>query len=214
MIDSASIFAQIGRYRVVPVIAIDSVDAALPLADALIAGGLPLAEITFRTAAAAEVISLLTKERPELLVGAGTVLTEENVEKALACGAKFAVAPGTNLRVVKAAAAAELPFIPGVATPSEIEQALSLGVSVLKFFPAEANGGVNMLKALIAPYAHTGVRFMPTGGVTMENIGNYLALKQVAAVGGTWLATKDDLTEGRWQLITEKCRAICTLMAG
>ena len=210
---SHDVFARIAHYRIVPVIAIDALDAALPLADALIAGGLPLAEITFRTAAAAAVIQLLTRERPDMLIGAGTVLSAATAREARARGAEFAVAPGTNPAVVAAAREAGLPFIPGVATASEVEQALSLGATMQKFFPSEANGGVAMLKALIAPYAHTGVQFMPTGGVTPDNLPSYLALKPVAAVGGTWLATKDDIAAGRWAQITEKCRAACALLA-
>lgn len=197
---------RITDYRLVPVIAIDSADAALPLADALAEGGLPLAEITFRTPAAAEVIALLTRQRPDLLVGAGTVLSIQTLDQAISAGAAFGVSPGTNPAVVHAAREQGLPFIPGIATPSDIEQALALGASVLKFFPAEACGGAALLKALNAPYAHTGVKFMPTGGITIDNVEAYLALDCVAAIGGTWLATKEDIAEKRWSRITEKCR--------
>ena len=204
--NTQAIFERIGGHRLVPVIAIDSVDAALPLADALLEGGLPLAEITFRTAAAAEVIALLTQKRPELLVGAGTILNGASLDQAISAGAAFGVSPGTNPAVVQAAAGRGLPFIPGVVTPSEIEQALALGSRLMKFFPAEASGGAAMLKAVIAPYVHTGVKFMPTGGVTLSNIEAYLALDCVAAIGGTWLATKEDIAEKRWGQITQKCR--------
>jgi 2-dehydro-3-deoxyphosphogluconate aldolase/(4S)-4-hydroxy-2-oxoglutarate aldolase len=210
--NETTVLAQIAQFRIVPVIAIEQVEWALPLADALIAGGLPLAEITFRTAAAAEVMTLLSRERPQLLLGAGTILTAENVKRAVECGACFGVAPGTNPEVVAAAQAAGLPFTPGVVTPSEVEQALALGCTALKFFPAEASGGVAMLKSLIGPYAHTGVRFIPTGGVTPANVESYLALPQVLAVGGTWLATKEDLGAGRWEEISAKCRAVCALV--
>ena len=149
----------------VPVIAIEAVEAALPLADALLEGGLPVAEITFRTPAAAEVIARLARHRPALLVGAGTVLSEENVDAAKAAGARFGVAPGLNPAVVQHAAQVGLPFVPGVCTPSEIEQALGLGCRMVKFFPAESGGGVEMVKTLATPYAHTGIRFMPTGGL-------------------------------------------------
>jgi 2-dehydro-3-deoxyphosphogluconate aldolase/(4S)-4-hydroxy-2-oxoglutarate aldolase len=201
----ADVFRTLAHHGVVPVIAIDSLDAALPLADALLGGGLPLVEITFRTAAAADVIRRLTAERPQLLVGAGTVLTAENLEAAVQCGAKFGVAPGLNPQIVRRAREVGLPFVPGVATPSEIEQAMALGCRVLKFFPAEALGGVAMLQALTAPYAHTGVRFVPTGGVGPANLKSYLDLPQVAAVGGTWLAKKEDLAAGRWLVIRERC---------
>lgn len=187
-------------------IAIEAINAAIPLADALVAGGLPVAEITFRTAAAAEVIAAMTRHRPELFVGAGTVLTEDNVKAAKAAGARFAVAPGLNPAVVEHAAQAGLPFAPGICTPSEIEQALTLGCRVVKFFPAEAAGGVEMVKALAAPYAHKGIRFLPTGGIHAGNLEHYLAVKAVAAVGGTWIAKPEDLSAGRWDLIRERCR--------
>jgi 2-dehydro-3-deoxyphosphogluconate aldolase/(4S)-4-hydroxy-2-oxoglutarate aldolase len=208
-----SVFETIGKYGVVPVVAIDSVEAALPLADALIEGGLPIAEITFRTAAAAEVIALLGKERPELLLGAGTVLTIENLQAAVDCGAKFGVAPGLNPEIVAAAGDLDLPFMPGVTTASDVECGLSMGCKLLKFFPAEAAGGVKMIKALSGPYAHTGVRFMPTGGVTIDNLESYLSPKTVAAVGGTWVAKRDDLVQGNWSAITDRCREIAKIMA-
>jgi 2-dehydro-3-deoxyphosphogluconate aldolase/(4S)-4-hydroxy-2-oxoglutarate aldolase len=201
-----SIFVEVARYGVIPVIAIESVEAALPLADALLEGGLPVAEITFRTAAAAEVIAQLARHRPTLLVGAGTLLSPENVAAARAAGARFAVAPGLNPAVVQHAAVVGLPFAPGVCTPSEIEQALELGCRIVKFFPAEPSGGVEMVKALAAPYFHTGVRFLPTGGVNVKNLESYLSVKAVAAVGGTWIAKPEDLAGGRWQAIRERCQ--------
>jgi 2-dehydro-3-deoxyphosphogluconate aldolase / (4S)-4-hydroxy-2-oxoglutarate aldolase len=205
-----TILNRVAALGVVPVIAIEQVEAALPLADALLAGGLPVVEITFRTAAAAQVIQLLARERPGLLVGAGTVLTRDNLQAAKAAGARFAVAPGLNPDLVGQARDLGLPFVPGVATPSEIEQALSLGCPTLKFFPAEALGGLEMLSALAAPYGHTGVRFVPTGGVTPANLESYLACKAVAAVGGTWIAKKEDLAAGKWQEIQRRCEAAVT----
>jgi 2-dehydro-3-deoxyphosphogluconate aldolase/(4S)-4-hydroxy-2-oxoglutarate aldolase len=202
-----SVLDQVARHGIVPVIAIDSVAAALPLADALVQGGLPVVEITFRTAAAAEVIRKLGQERPQLVVGAGTVLSAENLEAAKASGASFAVAPGLNPQIVKQAQQLGLPFVPGVATPSDIEAGLLLGCKLLKFFPAEALGGVGMLVALSAPYRHTGVRFLPTGGVSPGNLEAYLRLDTVAAVGGTWLARKEDLAAGRWDDIRARCQA-------
>lgn len=206
------IIEKLRQYGVVPVIAIDSVEAAIPLADALIDGGLPVAEITFRTNEAAEVIDLLRKERPHLTLGAGTVITHENLEAAAKCGAQFAVAPGLNPGIVSQSADMSIPFIPGVATPSEIEKALTLGCKTLKFFPSEASGGVLMLKALFAPYAHTGVRFVPTGGIKPENLEQYILEPAVAAVGGTWIATKEDINKGDWDSISEKCRAACRIV--
>jgi 2-dehydro-3-deoxyphosphogluconate aldolase / (4S)-4-hydroxy-2-oxoglutarate aldolase len=200
------VFEQLTAFGIVPVIAIESAEAALPLADALLEGGLPLAEITFRTAAAAEVIALLTRHRPALLVGAGTLLSAANVKAAREAGARFGVAPGLNPAVVHQAAQAGLPFAPGVCTPSEIERALELGCRVVKFFPAEPSGGVEMVKALAAPYSHLGLRFIPTGGVNAANLEYYLPLKVVAAVGGTWIARPEDLAGGRWQAIRDRCR--------
>lgn len=202
----SDVLSCVADFGVVPVIAIDSVEHALPLADALLAGGLPLAEITFRTAAAAEVIRVLSEKRPELIVGAGTVLIPETVQTAVDAGARFAVAPGLNPRVVAAARDLKLPFVPGIANPTDIEAALELGCKLLKFFPAEALGGLKLLSALSAPYKHTGVRFMPTGGASPANLGAYLALDTVAAVGGTWIAKKEDMAAGKWDGIARRCR--------
>ncbi len=199
------IFHKIAHFGIVPVIAIDRVDDALPLADALLEGGLPVIEITFRTRAAAEVMETISRHRPELLLGAGTVLTVENLEAARSCGAAFAVAPGLNPRVVGRANDLGFPFVPGVVTPSDIEAGLGLDCTTLKFFPAEAAGGVPMLKSLGAPYKHAGVRFVPTGGVNMGNLESYLQLDTVAAVGGTWIAKKDDIAAGRWADIRQRC---------
>ncbi|MDD4102520.1 MAG: bifunctional 4-hydroxy-2-oxoglutarate aldolase/2-dehydro-3-deoxy-phosphogluconate aldolase [Kiritimatiellae bacterium] len=204
---------QIAAIGIVPVIAIDSVDHALPLADALIAGGLPVVEITFRTAAAADAIRILAKERPGLITGAGTVLTLENLTLARAAGAKFAVAPGLNPRVVSAASEMDFPFVPGIANPSDIEAGLEMGCTLLKFFPAEALGGTKLLAALSAPYKHTGVRFMPTGGVTPANLADYLKINTVAAVGGTWIAKPEDMAEGRWDVIAQRCREALAIVA-
>ena len=208
-----NILNQVAGYGIVPVIAIDKVEAAIPLADALLQGGLPVVEITFRTAAAAEVIRKISKERPQLLVGAGTVLTTANLEAAKASGAAFAVAPGLNPQIVQQAQKIGLPFVPGVATPTDIEAALSLGCKILKFFPAEALGGVAMIEALSAPYKHTGLKFVPTGGVNTANLETYLKLDTVAAVGGTWLAKKEDLSAGKWNDIQNHCKAALEIVA-
>ena len=197
---------------IVPVIAIERVEWALPLADALLAGGLRVIEITFRTSAAAEVIRTLSAERPQLTVGAGTVLTLENLDTAKANGAKFGVAPGLNPTIARRAQQLQFPFFPGVATPTEIDAALELGCRLLKFFPSEALGGCGMLAALFAPYQHTGVRFMPTGGVNPGNLENYLKCDAVAAVGGTWIAKREDFVTGNWSEITQRCRAAVTVV--
>jgi len=207
-----TVFEIIAKHRVVPVIAVESPDAAIPLADALIEGELPIAEITFRTAAAAAVMAKLSKERPKLLVGAGTVLSPENVQAAKDSGAKFAVAPGLNPAVIAKAQDLGLPFVPGIATPTDIEQALSLGCSTLKVFPVEVLGGVKLIQALTAPYGHTGVRFVPTGGVNMNNLTDYLSIPSVAAVGGTWLAKRNDIAQGNWGQIRGRCRAAARIV--
>ena len=208
-----SVFEQIAKLKVVPVIAIESQDTAIPLADALIEGGLPIAEITFRTTAAAAVIRKMSDERPKLLVGAGTILTLDNLKAAIDSGATFGVAPGFNPKTVEAAQKMNFPFVPGVCTPSDVEAALSCGCKILKFFPAGAMGGLTMLKSLIAPYGHTGVQFMPTGGVSPANLGEYIATKGVAACGGTWIATKDDIAEGKWEIIASRCREVAAITA-
>lgn len=210
---SEEIFSRIARLGVVPVIAIEKADAAIPLADALLEGGLPVVEITFRTAAAAEAIRKIAKERPKVIVCAGTVLTPANLEAAKASGAAFAVAPGLNPKIVEQADAIGLPFMPGIATPTDIELGLSLGCKHLKFFPAEALGGIAMLEALSAPYKHAGIRFMPTGGVNTTNLESYLKLETVAAVGGTWIAKKEDLVNGKWDDIRSRCKAALEIVA-
>lgn len=210
---STSILDKLAEYGVIPVIAIESVDHALGLADALIEGGLPVAEITFRTDAAADVISLLAEKRPELILGAGTVLTPENLQKAKDCGATFAVAPGLNPDVVKKAQDIDLPFFPGIANPTDIEMALSLGCKTLKFFPAEASGGIKYLNAISAPYKHTGVKFIPTGGINANNLSSYLELPTILACGGTWIAKNEDMAAGNWGEIAVRCKEVAKVVS-
>ena len=202
MADPFEALAEIG---VVPVIAIESVEHALPLADALLEGGLPVAEITFRTAAAAEVIETLCNRRPELLVGAGTVLDPAAVGTAIAAGARFGLSPGFDAEVV--AAAADWPFAPGIMTPSDLAAAARAGIRTAKFFPASAAGGPTMLRSIAAPFAHLGIRFIPTGGVTEATMGDWLGMSSVAAIGGTWIAGTADIREGKWSDVTAKARA-------
>jgi len=213
-IKPSDVYRDIARHRIIPVIAIDQAQHALPLADALIEGGLPLAEITFRTPAAAGVLRQLRDERPELLLGAGTVLDRESMQLALDCGARFALAPGFNPAVAAEALEIGLPFSPGVATPSEVEQAMSLGFKVLKFFPAGDVGGPRMLRSLSAPYGHTGVRFIPTGGVTPDNLAEYLSVPTVIAVGGTWIASRETIKAEKWKTIRDNCRKVVELVQG
>lgn len=209
---SNAIYNKIGEYKVVPVIAIDDVDKALPLADVLIESGLPIAEITFRTAAAEKVIEILKKERPQLFIGAGTILNIEDLRKAKNCGAEFGVAPGFNPVIVQEALKLKFPFSPGIMTPSDIEGALTLGIHVLKYFPAEAAGGLKYLNSIYGPYAHTGVRFMPSGGINKNNAADYISSKAVLAIGGTWIATRTDISTGNWKSIKSNCREILSIL--
>jgi 2-dehydro-3-deoxyphosphogluconate aldolase/(4S)-4-hydroxy-2-oxoglutarate aldolase len=208
-----SVFDQLGWHGVVPVIALDDARNAIPLADALIAGGLPVAEITFRTAAARATIEAMAKQRPDMLVGSGTVLTEEQVDQSLAAGAQFALSPGIDAAVLAHAAKVGLPFAPGIMTPTDLQVALRMGCEMVKFFPAMPAGGPNMLKNIAAPYAHTGIGFNPTGGVTMDNMGDWLALPEVRAVGGTWIATRADIAAGDWDKITANAMAAAARVA-
>ena len=205
---------RISDARIIPVIALDDAADAVPLCKALSVGGLQVAEITFRTAAAAEAIRIVAREFPEFVLGAGTVTRPEEVDAAVAAGAQFAVAPGCNPRIVRRAQEAGLPFFPGVCTPSDIEVALEMGCAVLKFFPADAMGGLKTVKALYAPYAHRGVRFIPTGGVTAENMSEYLKSPAVAAVGGTWLATRELVAKREWAQIADRTHQAVEAAAG
>ncbi len=208
---SAAVIAALQEIRIVPVLVLNDVDSGMKMCEILTECGLPAAEITFRTSAAEAVIRAAAERFPDLYLGAGTVLNVRDLDRAFDAGAKFAVAPGFNLTVVKAAVASGRPFAPGICTPSEVEQALELGCKLLKFFPAEAAGGVKMLKSILAPYRHLGVRFMPTGGITAANAADYLALKEVAAVGGTWLGKPADLEAGNWEAIRAAVRAAVEL---
>jgi 2-dehydro-3-deoxyphosphogluconate aldolase/(4S)-4-hydroxy-2-oxoglutarate aldolase len=210
--ENLKIYPRIGTFCVVPVIAIENADDALPLADALLEGGLPLAEITFRTAAAARVIAILASRRPEILLGAGTLLNTEDLRQAAGCGATFGVAPGFNPEVAREALRIGFPFSPGIMTPSDIEGAVGLGIKVLKFFPAGASGGVKMLRSIAGPYAHLGVRFIPTGGINLNNMKDYIEESSVLAVGGTWIATREDIAAARWATIRENCRAALAMV--
>jgi 2-dehydro-3-deoxyphosphogluconate aldolase / (4S)-4-hydroxy-2-oxoglutarate aldolase len=192
--------------RIVPVIVLDHVESAEPLAEALLEGGLDIMEITFRTAAAEESIRRIASRFPEILLGAGTLLDAEQVKRAKAAGAVFGLAPGLNPATIATARACDLEFSPGVMSPSEVELALSLGCKLLKFFPAEVAGGVGMLKALAGPYAHTGVKFIPTGGVSSGNLAAYLKLPVVAAIGGSWMVDKALINAGKWAEITQLTR--------
>lgn len=197
------ILAAVAAARIVPVIVLEKAADAVPLCKALAAGGLQVAEITFRTAAAKEAIAIVAREFPEFVLGAGTVTTPEEVAAARSAGARFAVAPGCNPDIVKLAQAAGLPFWPGVCTPSDVERALAIGCTTLKFFPAVAAGGIPMVKSLHAPYQHRGVRFVATGGIETGNLKEWLSTPGVIAIGGTWMVAPKLIQAGNWAEITK-----------
>ena len=205
------IVARFRQLRVVPVIVIEDAANALPLADALAAGGLPCAEITFRTRAAADALRRIATEREDVLVGAGTVLTPQQADEARAAGARFVVSPGFNPRVVDHCRAHGIPIFPGVCTPTEIEAALEHGISIFKFFPAEPMGGIALLRAMAAPYG-SAVEFIPTGGINPENVSGYLAFKRVVACGGSWMAAAEWIAEHQFGRVTAAAQVAVRLV--
>ena len=191
----SEIFDKFGKIGIIPVVVLDDAKDAEKLGEALVDGGLPCAEVTFRTDAALESIKIMAQNK-DLLVGAGTVLSIEQVDKAVNAGAKFIVSPGLNPKVVKYCVDNNIPITPGTQTPSEMEQALELGLKVVKFFPAEPAGGLNMIKAVAAPY--TSLKFMPTGGINSKNVVDYLMYDRILACGGSWMVKKDLIAAGSW----------------
>ncbi|MGF1702132.1 bifunctional 4-hydroxy-2-oxoglutarate aldolase/2-dehydro-3-deoxy-phosphogluconate aldolase [Photobacterium makurazakiensis] len=205
-----TIAQQLAEIKIIPVIAIDRAEDIIPLGKALSENGLPAAEITFRSDAAAEAIRLLRDAQPDMLIGAGTVLNREQAIAAKEAGATFVVSPGLNPTTVKACQEIGIDIVPGVNNPSAIEAALELGLTTLKFFPAEASGGINMLKSLLAPY--TDIQLMPTGGVNIKNVKDYLAIDRVYACGGTWMVDRKMINEGRWDEIGRLAREAADLV--
>ena len=187
---------QLKQIGIVPVVVLDKAEDALPLAECLMKGGLPCAEVTFRTAAAEESIRKMVKAYPEMIVGAGTVLTTEQADRAIDAGARFIVSPGFNPKVTEYVLKKGVPMTPGVCTPTEIEAALQFNLDVLKFFPAEPAGGLKMIKALAAPYVN--VSFMPTGGISAANVRDYLAYDRIVACGGSWMVSGKLVREGNF----------------
>lgn len=195
------VLKKIQEIGIVPVVVLEDAKDAAPLAKALIDGGLPCAEVTFRTEAAEECIRIMAEQFPEMLVGAGTVLTTEQVDRAVAAGAKFIVSPGLNPRIVKYCVEKGILITPGCANPSDVEQAIENGLEVVKFFPAEQAGGLPMIKAMAAPY--TNMMFMPTGGISPSNVREYLGFKKIIACGGSWMVKGDLVKAGDYAKITE-----------
>lgn len=208
----SNVLEQIGAYGIVPVVVINKIEEAKPLAKALCDGGLPVAEVTFRTACAKEAISIMAKEFPEMLIGAGTVLTIEQVDEAVEAGAKFIVSPGLNPKVVKYCVDKGIPVTPGCANPSDIEQAIELGLNVVKIFPAEAVGGIKLIKSMAGPY--TNMKFMPTGGINAKNLNDYLSFDRIIACGGSWMVDPSLVAAGEFDKITEMTREAVTQMLG
>jgi len=203
---------RIGELGIVPVVKIEKAKDALPLGKALIDGDLPIAEITFRTSAAEESIKTLSGELPDLLVGAGTVLTIEQAKKAVSAGAKFIVSPGFNPKVVDYCIENSIPITPGINNPTQIEMALMRGIEVVKFFPAEASGGLPLLKSMSAPY--TGIKFIPTGGINLNNLTSYLSNKKVHACGGSWMVKTDLISSGNFDEIIRLTKEALSTMLG
>ena len=195
------VLEQFKKIGIIPVVVLDDAKDAKPLGQALMEGGLPCAEVTFRTEAAEESIRIMTKEFPDMLVGAGTVLTTEQVDRAVAAGAKFIVSPGINPKIVDYCVKKNIPITPGTCNPSNVETALEFGLDVVKFFPAEPAGGLKYIKAIAAPYA--GVCFMPTGGINAENVKEYLKYDRIIACGGSWMVKGDLIKSGNFEKIKE-----------
>lgn len=198
------ILTKLQETGIVPVVVLDDAKDAEPLAKALCDGGLPCAEVTFRTPAAEESIRIMTEKFPDMFVGAGTVLTTEQVDRAVAAGAKFIVSPGLNPKIVKYCVEKGITITPGCANPSDVEQALEYGLNVVKFFPAEQAGGLAYIKAIAAPYVD--VKFMPTGGINPQNVKDYLAYDRIVACGGSWMVKGDLIKSGNFEKITELVR--------
>jgi 2-dehydro-3-deoxyphosphogluconate aldolase/(4S)-4-hydroxy-2-oxoglutarate aldolase len=201
---SSELLDQIERQGVIAVLVVDDIEHAVPLARALLAGGVQVMELTLRTPVALSVLRAIRAEVPEMLAGMGTLLQVEQVQQVVQAGAAFGVAPGTNPRVIREAQRLGLPFAPGIVTPTDVEAALELGCRELKFFPAETSGGLPYLKSMAAPYLHLGVRFVPLGGVTPNNVQSYLADPLIWAVGGSWIAPRDAIAHRDWDGISAR----------
>ena len=207
-----AVLEKLQKIGIVPVVKIDRAEDAVPLAKALCAGGLPCAEVTFRTSAAAAAIKAMTENFPEMCVGAGTVLNAAQVDAAVAAGAQFIVSPGLNPKTVQYCQEKQIPITPGTSCPSDIEQAIELGLDVVKFFPAEQSGGLAKIKAMAAPYVN--MKFMPTGGINAKNLTSYLDFNKIIACGGSWMVPGDLINAGEWDKIEQLTREAVQTMLG
>ncbi len=207
-----AVLEQISKIGIVPVVKLDRAEDAIPLARALCAGGLPCAEVTFRTDAAAEAIRLMVSQFPDMCIGAGTVLNAGQVDAAVEAGAKFIVSPGFNPNTVRYCLEKNVPITPGTSSPSDIEQAIELGLDVVKFFPAEQSGGLARIKAMAAPYVN--MKFMPTGGINAKNLNSYLDFDKVIACGGSWMVPAELINNGEWDKIEQLTREAVQTMLG
>lgn len=205
------VLEEISKIGILPVVVLEDAKDAKPLAKALCAGGLPCAEVTFRTAAAKECISIMRKEFPDMLVGAGTVLTVEQVDEALEAGAQFIISPGFDEDVVKHCLEKNVPVTPGTCTPSDVQKCYRLGLDVVKFFPAEAAGGLKMIKSIAAPY--TQMKFIPTGGINANNMKDYLEYNRILAIGGSWMVKDNLVKEGKFEEIKSLVEEAVELVA-
>ncbi|MGF1695502.1 bifunctional 4-hydroxy-2-oxoglutarate aldolase/2-dehydro-3-deoxy-phosphogluconate aldolase [Vibrio kyushuensis] len=207
---SQEMINQLKQYKVIPVIQINKVEHAVPLAKVLVENGLPVAEVTFRTDAAAEAIRQMREAYPEMCIGAGTVLNAQQVDQAKEAGSEFVVSPGLNPNTVRYCQEVNMPIVPGVNNPSQVEQALELGLNFLKFFPAEASGGISMVKSLLAPYVD--VSFMPTGGIGKNNVNDYLGIDRIVCCGGTWMVSPALIESEQWDEIGRLVREAVELV--
>jgi len=206
------VFSEVEQAGVLAVLVIDDASKAVPLANALLSGGVRAMEVTLRTPCALDAIKAIRSEAPDMIVGAGTVLKAEQLEKVADVGAQFAVSPGLNVKVLETAGEFGFPFAPGIATPSDIEAALEFGCHMLKYFPSEASGGLNYLRNIANPYNHLGLKYIPLGGVKQSNLAEYLSEPLVAAVGGSWLAPKDAIATGNWSHIQNLAQAASNMV--
>ncbi len=209
--EAEAVLEKLRKCRIIPVLVVNTVEEGIRVCDILYNAGLPSAEITFRTSAGEGTIREVLKRFPDMAAGAGTILNVEDLKRAFSAGAKFAVAPGCNPKIMKEAAKLGIPFYPGVCTPSDIECAYENGAKIMKFFPAEASGGTTMLKSIMAPFKHLGIKYIPLGGIDASNVKKYFDLKEVLAVGGSWMVKQEDVSAGNWDIVEKNIKEAAAL---